>query len=118
MAATQSQPAPHAVGGGVISLTALLSSTHGGALSPLRIQGQGLLHAHQIKEINHAPHLPKEAGGGAVLANFPENTLRQSAYGQHQAAGENHDLKTQRFELCHGDERGLAIRDRRGDCLL
>ena len=70
-----------------------------GVRYPLRIQGQGLLHAHQIKEIDDAPYLPKEAGGGAVLTNFPEDALRQGAYGQHQAARKDHDLKTQRFEL-------------------
>ena len=77
----------------------MLLRTHGGVLSPLRLQGQGLLHAHQIKEINHAPHLPKEASGSAVLADFPEDTLREGAHGQHQATRENHELKTQRCEL-------------------
>src|SRR5437899_1892236 len=76
-----------------------LLRAHGGVLSPLHVQGQGLLHTHQIKEIDDASHLPKETSGGAVLADFPENTLRQSAHGQHQATRENHDLKTQRFEL-------------------
>src|SRR5712691_9639383 len=87
----------------------MLLRAHGGVLSPLRIQGQGLLHAHQIKEIDDTPHLSKKVGRSAVLADFPEDTLRQGIHRQHQAAGENHDLKTQRFELCHWDERGLAM---------
>ena len=58
----------------------MLLRTHGGILSPLRLQGQGLLHAHQIKEIDDAPHLPKEASGGAVLADFPELLLGSYPY--------------------------------------
>lgn len=82
-----------------MSITALLPSMHGGVLAPLCIQGQGLLHAHQIKEVDNASHLSKQVGCSAMLANCPEDTLRQGAHRQHQATGENHHLKTQRFEL-------------------
>ena len=38
---------------------------------PLRIQGQGLLHAHEIEELDDTDHVAQEIGGGTVLANFP-----------------------------------------------
>ena len=87
---------PGALGSAVIGSPAcLLSTGHDGVLSPLCLQGQGLLHAHEIKQINDAAHLSQEAGGGAVLTNFPKDTLRQGVHRQHQAARENHYLKTQ-----------------------